>query len=72
MPTLAIILVITVHFHFPQHYSVNTPKFFFAERVVEPWNSIPATVQKFSSLRVFKTFLETFDFSTFSTVSLTN
>ena len=37
---------------------VNTRKFFFTERVVEPWNSLPATALDFSSLSKFKTFLK--------------
>jgi len=57
---------------FTQHCRVNTHKFFFAERVVEPWNSMLATVQDFSSLRVFKAFFKIVDFRTFFTVSLTN
>ena len=44
---------------------VNTRKFFFTERVVEPWNSLPATALDFSSLSKFKTFLKKVDFSKF-------
>jgi len=56
---------------FIQHCKVNTRKFFFVERVVEPWN-MPASVQDFISLRDFKAFLKIVDFSTFLTVTLTN
>ena len=46
-----------------QQCRVITRKFFFAERVIEPWNSLPATAQNFSSLSSFKTFLKKVDFS---------
>jgi len=39
---------------------------------VEPGTSMPATVQDFSSLRVFKAFLKTIFFSTCLAVLLTN
>jgi hypothetical protein len=41
----------------------NTRKFFFTERVIEPWHSLPATAQDFSSLTKFMTFLKKDDFS---------
>jgi ribonucleases P/MRP protein subunit RPP40 len=48
-----------------QQCRVNIRKFFFAKRVIEPWNSLPATAQDFSSLSSFKTFLKKVDFSKF-------
>ena len=42
---------------------VNTRKFFFTERVLEPWNSLLATAEDFGSLSKFKTFLKKVDFS---------
>ena len=32
-------------------------KVFFAERVVKPWNCLPAELHHFSSLSVFKSFV---------------
>ena len=73
MPTLAIVSTRGHCFKlFNQHCRVSTRKFFLTERVVEPWNSMPATVQEFSSPRDFKAFLKTVDFSTFQTDTLTN
>jgi hypothetical protein len=48
-----------------QQCQVNTRKFFFTERVVEPWNSLPATALDFSSLSKFKMFLKKVDFNKF-------
>ena len=48
-----------------QQCRVSTRKFFFTERVIEPWNSLPATAHDFSSLSKFKTFLKKVDFSKF-------
>jgi len=48
-----------------QQCRVNTRKFFFTERVIEPWNSLPATALDFSSLSKFKMFLKKVDFSKF-------
>jgi hypothetical protein len=36
-----------------QQCRVNTREFFFAERVIEPWNSQPATAQDFTGLSSF-------------------
>ena len=48
-----------------QQCRVNTCKFFFTERVIEPWNSLLATAQDFSSLSKFKTYLKKVNFSKF-------
>jgi hypothetical protein len=48
-----------------QQCRVNTRKFFFSERVIESWNSLPATILDFSSLSKFKMFLKKVDFSKF-------
>ena len=38
---------------------------FFSNRVVDPWNSLPAEPHHFSSLSTFKTFLKGVDLSQF-------
>ena len=40
-------------------------KGFFAERVVKPWNCLPAELHHFSSLSVFKSFVFSTDLSDF-------
>ena len=42
-------------------------KGFFAERVVKPWNCLPAELHHFSSLSVFKSFIFSSDLSDFVT-----
>ena len=44
---------------------VSTQRFFFAERVVKPWNCLPAELHHFSSLSVFKYFVFSTDLSDF-------
>jgi ribonuclease P/MRP protein subunit RPP40 len=39
------------------HSRVDVRKFFFAERVVPIWNSLPATAEDFASLQTFRNFL---------------
>jgi len=50
---------------FPSFKRVDTRKFFFAERVILPWNSLPAEYVHFSKLSVFKRFLRSVDLSRF-------
>jgi len=41
-----------------QSYSrVDTRKHFFAERIIKPWNSLPANNDTFKSLATFKSFV---------------
>lgn len=40
-------------------------KFYFCERVVKPWNSLPAKPEHFTSIRCFKSFLSNVDLSEF-------
>ena len=46
---------------------VDVRKCFFAERVLKPWNSLPAELHHFSSLSVFKRFIFSVDLSEFVT-----
>jgi ribonuclease P/MRP protein subunit RPP40 len=43
-------------------------KFYFSQRVIEPWNSLPAESEHFSSLKDFKSFLSGVDLSRFLNV----
>ena len=51
----------------PSHCRVNVRKGFFAERVVKPWNCLPAELHNFSSLPIFKSFVFSTDLSDFVT-----
>ena len=50
---------------FVNHCRVNKRKFFFAERVIPVWNSLPATVINFGSLSIFKNYIMSVDFNEF-------
>ena len=49
----------------PSHCRVNVRKGFFTERVVKPWNCLPAELHHFSSLSIFKSFVFSTDLSDF-------
>ena len=51
----------------PSHCRVDVRKCLFAERVLKPWNSLPAELHHFSSLSVFKHFIFSVDLSEFVT-----
>ena len=51
------------------NHSRGIRKYFFAERVVAPWNSLPADTD-FSSLNSFKHNISTVDFSKFLIVDM--
>jgi len=51
----------------PSHCRVNVRKRFFTERVVKPWNCLPAELHHFSSLLIFKSFVFSIDLSDFVT-----
>ena len=46
---------------------VDVRKCFFAERVLKPWNNLPAELHHFSSLSVFKRFIFSVDLPEFVT-----
>jgi len=48
---------------FVRHSHVDVRKHFFGNRVVKIWNSLPATMEDFASLRKFKSFIERVDLS---------
>ena len=48
------------------HYSrLDARKFYFSERIIKPWNDLPAKLEHFISLTVFKRFLHGVDLSQF-------
>jgi len=57
----------TTHGHvsklFVRRSCVDVRKYFFGNRAVKNWNSLPATVEDFASLRKFKSFIEHVDLS---------
>jgi len=50
---------------YPSHSRVDVRKFFFANRVNKPWNSLPAEDKHFRSLAAFKTFIKTVNLAEF-------
>ena len=50
------------------HVRVDIRKYFFAERVITPWNSLNALPQDFYSLKTFKKYLMKTDLNKFLTV----
>jgi len=55
---------------FVQQSRIDARKyFFFSNRVIQSWNSLPATPDDFSSLACFKKFLQRTDLSRFKVVS---
>jgi len=43
---------------FVRQSRVDVRKYFFGNHVVKIWNSLPATVEDFASIRKFKSFIE--------------
>ena len=54
---------------FPHSNRIDTRKFFFCERVINSWNSLPARTEDFRSLAVFKRFVRSADLSKFVSLS---
>jgi hypothetical protein len=48
---------------YPHNNRINVRKHFFCERVITPWNSLPAIAEDFCSLSSFKCFLNSTDLS---------
>jgi len=49
-----------------QRYSrVDSRKHFFAERIIHPWNSLPAKNEDFNSLATFKSFIKSVNLTNF-------
>jgi len=48
-----------------QYSRIDVRKFFFSNRVVQPWNSLKAQPADFSSVRCFNRFLDKTNFSRF-------
>jgi hypothetical protein len=44
---------------------VDARKWFFSQRIVNVWNSLPASAVNFASLAAFKTFITQTDLSTY-------
>ena len=50
---------------FPRQNRLNSRKYFFTERVINPWNSLPAEPKDFKSVTAFKHFVNDVDLSRF-------
>jgi len=48
---------------YPHNSRIDVRKFFFSERVIAPWNSLPATIEHFSSVSSSKYLINSIDFS---------
>ena len=46
---------------FPHCSRIDARKFFFSERVINSWNSLPAKTEHFRSLATFKHFIQSVD-----------
>jgi len=54
---------------FVQHSRIDARKYFFSNRVIQSWNSLPATPDDFSSLACIRRFLQRTDLSRFKVSS---
>jgi len=54
-----------------KHSRVDQHKYFFAQRVVRPWNSLNITFDDWSSVAKFKTLIKKTDLSDFFVFSVT-
>ena len=53
---------------FPTYNRVDLHKYFFSNRVIKSWNSLPAKEEHFRSLSVFKRFIRAADLTAFVTL----
>jgi len=54
------------HKLFVQQSRIDARKYFFSNRVIHSWNSLPATPEDFSSLACFRRFLQQTDLRKFT------
>lgn len=57
------------HKLFVQQSRIDARKYFFSNRVIQSWNSLPATAEDFSSLTCFRRCLQQTDLSKFTVCS---
>ena len=57
---------------YPRFNRIDLRKYFFTERIIGPWNSLPATEENFESLSKFKLFINSVDLSKHDSVFLIN
>jgi hypothetical protein len=50
---------------YQRHCRVDSRKYFFAERIIKPWNCLPAKSEHFKSLATFKAFVKTVNLTKF-------
>jgi hypothetical protein len=50
---------------YPHNSRIDLRKHFFSERVITPWNNLPATADHFRTLSSFKRFLNSTDLTTY-------
>ena len=53
---------------YKRYCRVDSRKYFFSERVIQPWNSLPANNEHFKSLSTFKLFIENVDLTSFTSL----
>jgi hypothetical protein len=51
------------HKLFPSFSRIDARKFFFSQRVIKPWNELPAEQKHFNNLQSFKHFIKSIDLS---------
>jgi len=50
---------------FPRQHRLDSRKYFFTERIINPWNSLPAEPSNFKSVAAFKSFVNDVELSRF-------
>ena len=62
-PILNMTREVTGHKLYPRFNRIDLRKYFFTERIIGPWNSLPATEENFECLSKFKLFINSVDLS---------
>jgi len=63
LPALCTILTLGHAYKLDPHNNrIDVRNFFFSERVIAPWNNLPATIEHFSSISSFKYLINLTDF----------